>query len=224
MGEMGSAPQVTRWIPAAALVGLASSYVLSDLLRFPRGWFVVGHAVLVGALCLGYVWWERLGIRTQLARRRLAGAVGGILIGAFLARQVLRQPAAPRAQDGELIGQLALYGAVYGVVDALLLSVLPVLVIYGSRPADELRSGGARLRWALAALLGSALITAAYHAGFAEFRGPELVQPIIGNTLITLAYLLTGSLWAPITAHVMMHGAAVLHGMAFTMQLPPHYP
>jgi hypothetical protein len=102
MGEMGSAPQVTRWIPAAALVGLASSYVLSDLLRFPRGWFVVGHAVLVGALCLGYVWWERLGIRTQLARRRLAGAVGGILIGAFLARQVLRQPAARRTESSSV--------------------------------------------------------------------------------------------------------------------------
>jgi hypothetical protein len=48
------------------------------------------------------------------------------------------------------------------------------------------------------------------------------MQPLIGNVLITLTYLLTGSPVAPIVSHVMMHVAAVMHGMATTMQLPPH--
>ena len=211
------------WILAAAVVGFLSSFVLSDLLRLPRGWFVAGHAALTTALCLWYARWEHISVPMQFSRRRIAGLVGGIVFGAVLARQVLAQPVSPRASDGELIGQLALYGVTYGVADSLLLSVLPVLVLYGSRSAGELRAAEGRLRWAVVALLGSALVTATYHAGFHEFRGPELLQPIIGNTMITLSYLVTGSPWAPIVSHVVMHGVAVLHGMSLTVQLPPHY-
>lgn len=40
---------------------------------------------------------------------------------------------------------------------------------------------------------------------------------------LTFAYLLTGNPLAAIIAHVRMHGAAVIHGMGTTMQLPPHY-
>jgi hypothetical protein len=72
--------------------------------------------------------------------------------------------------------------------------------------------------------LGASLLVAAtYHLGYQEFRGPELMQPLIGNGLITLAFLLTGSPAAAIIAHVIMHTAAVLHGINTTVQLPPHY-
>jgi hypothetical protein len=212
-----------RWILLAAVTGFVSSYVLSALLRLPRAWFVAGHVALTTALGLAYVWWEQVHLRKQFSRRGLAGLAGGVVLGAMLVGQVLTQPASPRAQDGELIGQLALYGMTYGVADAFLLSILPVLVLYGSRPSDELQTPGGRLRWAMVALFGSALVTAAYHAGFPEFRGPELLQPIIGNLVITLSYLVTGSPWAPIVAHVAMHGAAVAHGISSTIQLPPHY-
>ena len=65
--------------------------------------------------------------------------------------------------------------------------------------------------------------TAAYHLGFTEFRGPTLLQPLIGNAVVTAGYLLTGSPLAAILAHVIMHGAAVFQGMEGTVQLPPHY-
>jgi hypothetical protein len=50
-----------------------------------------------------------------------------------------------------------------------------------------------------------------------------MLQPLFGNLIITLTYLLSGSPLAPIAAHVLMHSAAVLHGAATTSQLPPHY-
>ena len=78
------------------------------------------------------------------------------------------------------------------------------------------------MRWAGVALLASLGVAAAYHLGFAEFRGPSLAGPLIGNGIITLSYLLTGSPVAPILAHVIMHAAAVFHGMETTAQLPPH--
>jgi hypothetical protein len=110
---------------------------------------------------------------------------------------------------------------VYGVIDALLLSVLPVLAIYGAVGRGS-SSSTVRWRFGVGALLASLGITAAYHLGFDEFRGAAIVAPLIGNGIVTLSYLATGSPIAAMLSHVMMHGAAVLHGMATTAQLPPH--
>jgi len=68
------------------------------------------------------------------------------------------------------------------------------------------------------------LVTAVYHAGYPEFRGPQLSRPLVGNAVLTAGYLLTGSVATPLLGHVIMHGAAVLHGLETTLQLPPHYP
>lgn len=207
----------------AAGVGLASSLIFSSVLRLPRGGFVACWTLAASAFLVWYVAAQRIDVRVQLQRRWLPGLVGGVLLGVLLSAQVFAQPASVRANGMTLVGELLGFGLVYGVVDAMMLTVVPVLSLYGMRQASELQAAGARYRWAVVALLGSALVAAAYHAGFAEFRGPQLRQPIIGNVLITLSYLLTGSPVAPIVSHVLMHVAAVLHGAATTSQLPPHY-
>jgi hypothetical protein len=207
----------------AALVGFVSSFLFSSVLQFARPVFVAAHALSVGAFSAAYALSRRVNLWSQLKRRWLAGLVGGVALGVLLVVQVQGQPASARADGVALLGQLVWIGVAYGTVDALLLSVLPVLAIYGSRPAPELQRAGARWRWALLALIGSALVTAAYHAGFREYRGPQLLQPVFGNIVMTLVYLVTGNPLAAIVSHVMMHGAAVLHGMETTSQLPPHY-
>ena len=212
-----------RWTLAAALVGFLASFILSSVLKLPRALFVAGYSLAVAAFLVTYARMQRVSLARQLARRWVGGVVGGLAVGLLLARQVAAQPESGRAAGVSLLGELAWYGVVYGVVDALLLSVLPVLALYGTRTASELGSAGGRLRWGAVAMLGSAVVTAAYHAGFAEFRGAQLVQPVIGNSLITFSYLLTGSPVAALVSHGMMHAAAALHGMATTMQLPPHY-
>ena len=65
-------------------------------------------------------------------------------------------------------------------------------------------------------------MTVAYHLGFPEFRGAAVWQPVIGNTVFTLAYLVSGSPAAPVVAHVAMHVAAVLHAFGTSVPLPPH--
>lgn len=207
----------------AAGVGLASSLIFSGVLQLPRGGFVASWTIVAAVFLTWYLMSQRIDIRTQLQRRWVSGLVGGVIFGALLVRQVFSQPASTRAEGLSLAAELLAFGLVYGVVDALMLTVVPVLSLYGMRQANALQAAGARYRWAAVALLGSALVAAAYHAGFAEFRETQLVQPVIGNVLITLSYLLTGSPVAPIVSHVLMHVAAVLHGAAATAQLPPHY-
>ena len=211
------------WTLAAAAVGFVTSFVLSNVLRFPRPLFVAGYAVAVGAFFVAFARAQRLSVRRQVERRWVGGVVGGLLVGILLAQRVGLQPGSGRATGMSLLGDLAWHGVVYGTADALLLSILPVLALYGARPQAELQRAGGRLRWAAVAMLGSAVVTAAYHVGFAEFRGGELVQPLIGNALVTFAYLLTGSPVAALVSHVLMHAAAVMHGMSTTVQLPPHY-
>ena len=66
-------------------------------------------------------------------------------------------------------------------------------------------------------------MTVIYHLGYTEFRGVAIVSAMIGNAIITLTYLLSGSPLAAAATHVIMHMAAVLHGMETTVQVPPHY-
>jgi len=208
---------------AAGITGLLSSGVFSSLLQLDRPWFVLAHTVVVLGFTILYCRRARIVVRDQIRRRWLSGIVGGLGVGVFLVGGVLQQHASAAPAGGELAAALLWLGLVYGLTDALLLSVLPVLDIYGSHGSELRRGFTYRLRWGAAAVVGSLGVTALYHLGFAEFRGVALVQPLIGNAIVTASYLLTGSPLAPTIAHVMMHGAAVLHGPDTTIQLPPHF-
>ena len=113
-------------------------------------------------------------------------------------------------------------GLIYGAVDAIMLSIVPVLSIYGARPGDDL-THSSRIRMAGLALVASVIIAAAYHLGFAEFRSVALIKPLMANLVVTTAYLLSGSPLAPIVAHVILHTTAALHGSGAGGPLPPHY-
>ena len=211
-----------RWVAAAAVMGFLVSGLTTSVLGLPRHAFVAAWSAAVAALWLAYSRAGHVHLRVQGARHLPAGLIVGAVIGALLVATVLRQPGAA-APEGLALGiDLIWLGAVYGSVDALILAVLPVVALYGVR-APETRVPGGRLRRAAAAVAGSALITAAYHLGFREFQGVQVALPVIGGVLTAAAYLLSGSAVAPIVAHVMMHVAAVLHGAATTVQLPPHY-
>jgi hypothetical protein len=113
---------------------------------------------------------------------------------------------------------------IYGLMDALLLSVLPVLATWQAFTVLEwtLTWPGKILVGALA-ILASLLVTIAYHLGYPEYHGKGLFGPVIGNTTMTLGYLLTTNPIAAMLSHVAMHIAGVLHGPASVIQLPPHY-
>jgi hypothetical protein len=211
------------WVLAAAAAGFLSAAAFTMVLGLDRRAFVAAWSAVAALLWAAYARNEQVRLRVQLARRLPAGIVVGSIAGAILVLSVLRQPASPAPAGLALALDLLWLGGVYGVVEALVLSVLPVLALYGTRPGDPEPAPSQRLGRAGLALAGSALVTAAYHAGFREFQGPQLLLPVLSNVGMTACYLISGSAAAPIVAHVAMHAAAVVHGAATTVQLPPHY-
>jgi hypothetical protein len=185
--------------------------------------FVLPYATVVTIFVWAYIKWGDNDLRGSFRRHRIRGLLAGIVVGLILIVGVMAQPASTRPDGSDLVLTLVWLGVVYGAMDALLLNVVPVLIVYQSAGANPQQSWYPRIRRASLALAASLLVTAAYHLGYAEFQGPALIQPLIGNIILTMGYLLTGSPMAAIVAHTIMHVAAVLHGAETTFQLPPHY-
>ena len=115
-------------------------------------------------------------------------------------------------------------GIAYGLTDALLLSILPVFATWQAFTLLNwtITLPGKILVGAIAMLV-SILVTVAYHFGYREYRGKGIRGPVIGNTAMTLGYLLTNNPLAAILSHIAMHIAGVMRGPASVTQLPPHY-
>ena len=208
------------WVLLSAATGLVISGLFSGLLHLSRDVVVLGYVVLGGTLIS--LFFRRLvkAQRQDLTRHLLRGVLGGLILGGFLAWSVAREPASPRLSGFHLALELVWLGLIYGALDALLLTVVPVLAVTSGRAPS--RTAGWKRR--VTALGASLLVTAVYHLGFREYQGAALKQPLMGNGVITAAYLITGNVFTPVIGHVIMHGAAVFHGIENTPQLPPHYP
>ena len=220
-----SAGRQLGWVLAAAGFGFAVPALLSSLLKLPREWYLAPYAV--GVVLFVAAWARSSGLdpAVQLRRRWVWGLAGTLVLGLFMISSVQRQPASAPPEGLALLLAIAWLGIVYGVVDALLLNVLPVLAVwqaFAARGATDRWPG--RLAAGLVGLAASLFVTAAYHLGYAEYRGPGLVSPLLGNGIMTLGYLLTGSPLTAVGTHVVLHVASVLHGIDTTVTLPPHYP
>lgn len=210
----------TLWVITAAAVGFASSASFSSLLRLERAPFVFAHALAVGAFAATYFRVAPVDPVAECRRGPLKGVLVGVAIGLVLFFGVTGQPSGSAPRGIVLVAALSWYGGVYGITDAMLLTVIPVVAVR----ANAGPSGtGWRGNWrGIAAMVASLLVTALYHLGFEEYRGMTLIQPLIGNAIVTAGYLMTRNPMTPLLAHVIMHAAAVVHGMEGTAQLPPH--
>ena len=210
------------WVMLAAIAGFLVPAIFSMGLRWERELFLVPYVVLIGTFLFIYF------RRSPISLRQFIGywpyALIGIAAATFLLlRNIQGQPVSAVPAGGDLVFLLLWVGLVYGVMDALLLNVMPALAVLGLGFFDANPSRRERLTRGLLALLASVLVTVAYHLGYTEFQSLALLWVIVGNIIITASFLLTGSPLAAVVTHVIMHVAAVLHGAETTLQLPPHY-
>jgi hypothetical protein len=213
------------WVAGAAVLGFAIAGLFSSWLRLPRSLFLIPYVILAGLFVYAYQQWSGVSVAALLRHHWLWGLIGAVLVGVFVVRNVLSQPISPHTTGLPLVFELLWSGVVYGGIDALLLSVLPVLATW-----QAFSTLGWTASWPGKLLVGglaivlSLFVTVCYHLGFAEYRQPGgIAGPTIGNGVMSLGYLLTNNPLTAIFSHMAMHITGVLHGPASVMQLPPHY-
>jgi hypothetical protein len=210
-------------VAGAAALGFAVSWVFADLLGMPRAWYLVPYVGVMTPFLYAYARWTGVDLRGAVTRRWPWALLLGAAVAAFLVARILDEPASARPEGLALVGNILWLGVVYGLVDALLLSVLPVSAVWlGFRRHGLTATWTGKAVAVIVAIAASMLVTAAYHAGYAEFRGANMSDALAGNSIMSLGYLVAANPLTAIIAHVAMHIASVWHGIDTTVTLPPH--
>jgi hypothetical protein len=213
------------WVAAAAVLGFGVAQIFAGLLHLPRSIYLIPYVALVSLFVYAFGRWSNVSVLELLRHNWIWGAVGAVLIGAFTVSNILSQPASARSEGLTLVLELLWVGVVYGLIDALLLSVLPVLATWQAFTAlGWTTHWWGRIVTSVLAIVLSLVVTEAYHLGYPECRvAGGLVGPTIGNAAMTIGYVLSGNPVAAMFSHMAMHIAGVLQGPASVLQLPPHY-
>ena len=212
------------WVPTAALSGYLVSRLGAGRFRLKRNLFLVVYVPVSAVLITLFYSRSSVGIIEHLLSRPAWGIAGALTAGAIAVRHVVAQRPFPRRKGARLALDLFWPGAVYGFVDAMLLSVIPVAVVSRSMESVDW-TGSIAGAWVptVTAFAASMVVTLFYHWGYPEYRGNRVIMTLVGNGVFTAALLLTGSAMAAVLPHMAMHVAAVWHGRETTYQLPPHY-
>jgi hypothetical protein len=213
------------WVFAAALLGFSIAALFAGVFRLSRSIYLVMYLGLASPFLYGFARWSNLSISNLLRHNWIWGLAAAVVVGAFIIRNVFSQPASPHSQGLSLVFDIAWSGIVYGLLDALFLSVLPVLATYQAFSAiGWTQTLLGKVFVGVVALIASLLVTISYHFGYPEYRvGGGVMGPSIGNGVMSLGYILTNNPIAAIFSHIGMHIAGVLQGPATVIQLPPHY-
>jgi len=201
------------WLIAVSLGAFLVSWFLTDRLRVHRPLYVGLLAILASALSAAYLTWSGLGIGFWV-NNWAWGLVGAVLasglLTVLLSRRVTEAGSHPRRIG---VREVVWEAAVYGAAEGLLLSVLPVVIVW--QAATGMKAGTV-IAGSLA-LIASVAVIAIHHLGYSDFRGKKMRLAIAGCLPLSLAYVLTGSPISAIGAHMVLHFVALRRGM----ELPP---
>jgi hypothetical protein len=212
------------WIIGASFLGFTIAAVFAGILKLKRNVYLLFYIPLVIAFFLAFAILNDLNIKSLVIYNWGWGLLGTAIASAFVIRNVLSQPSSERHKGVALVSDIIWPGFTYGLSDALLLSVIPIVAV-NLAFSDSVWINGWPEKVGIGgiALIASILVTTIYHLGYPEFRGKKVVWPIIGNGILSLAYLLTMNPLAAILPHIGMHITAMVHGRETTGQVPPHY-
>jgi hypothetical protein len=215
--------QPVFWILSAALLGFGISAVFSSWLKLPRRIFLVPYIGLGAVFLVWFYASSNLSLNDLISKNWIWGVVAGVIVSIFLVSNVRSQPTSRQSAGGEFAFDLVWLGFVYGLMDALFLNVMPVLAVWLAFPqVTKASSWIDKLGVGVLALFASLLVALTYHLGYQEYRNRSVGLVLIGNSLITLAFLLSSNPLGAIISHIVMHIAATIQGPETTLQLPPH--
>ena len=208
----------------ACLLVFSISFIFSGLWGLSRRIFLMPYVVFSSAYLL-YFFFSAVPVQSNFWIHNWHwGLLAAVVAGVFLVRNILSQPASQDKSGKDLFPDILWFGFAYGIIDGLILNVMPVVAaekLVKLTTSEE--SFAVVLLTALLAVAASLVITLVYHLGYKEFRNKSILMVLLGNTIITLTSIISGNPLAAVLSHTAMHVAAVIRGPETTLQLPPHY-
>ena len=196
------------------------TWLVTDVARVRRTAYIGILTTVAVGLGAAYVAVSGTSVADLATSRWIWGIVAGFLVAAIFTPGVQRLPGEPRLAGGAVAPLLVWEGVVYGIAEAVLLATLPVLAVWHAAADLGWTDGvSGRLGSGALAIAGSSIVILVHHLGYREFRrSPRmLTMALVACGAQALAFLLTGSVLAPVIAHIALHVQLVLRGN----ELPP---
>jgi hypothetical protein len=215
------APDSTTFADVAMLMSgllaaaFLASWLATDVRHLPRRVYIALLAIVTGTATVVVIEVTGTSLSRIVGHHWVAGLLGGAITGVVAGMGLRRaEPTAPRRLQMAPPSDIAWEGALYGLAEGVLLSGLPVFVTWQAAAG---RGWGTAWAWT-ASLTASVVTIAVHHFGYWDFRGPRVGLAIVGCGVLSVAYLVTGSMLAPAVGHVIMHAVGITSGV----ELPPH--
>ena len=209
------------WFVLVCVVAFLVPYLGVSVLDMQHDAFYLVYFTITIALIASYIRVEQVDV-AEVFRFRWRWSLGiGVVLAAFLAFNVFNtEHATARPHGAYFAFELLWRGVGYGLIDTLLLTVLPCLVAYRLLHG---RVGGfkGKLRFTALCLPLVIIVTATYHLGYPQYRQDGLNRPETGNVLISIPTFATANPVGSFVAHVSQHVAAVTHAYESKIFNPP---
>ena len=217
---MLNAPEAFAWgdglltLGGLLVIGFLVSWIATDIGRVRRAPYIGVLAVATAAAAAFTVWATDVSVQSFLGHNWQEGLAAGLISGVVVALAIRKFPATLHRSGHELVEAEAWEGVVYGISEGLLLSALPSFVAWQAA-ADA--GWNTVASWAIALAAGAVMI-AVHHFGYWDYRNKQVLVVVMGCSILTVAFLASGSVVAPALGHVLMHVGGITKGV----ELPPH--
>jgi hypothetical protein len=209
------------WFALVCAVAFLVPYLGVSVLALQHDVFYLAYFAVTIALIATYIRVEGVDV-AEVFRCcwRWSLAIGAVLAALLVFNVFNTEHATAHPRAAYFAFELLWRGVGYGLIDALLLTVLPTLVAYQllHGRVDGLKG---KLRFTALALPLVILVTATYHLGYPQYRQDGLSRPETGNVLISIPAFATANPVGSVVAHVSQHIAAVTHAYESRIFIPP---
>jgi len=209
------------WIVIGALVGFGSSFIFGDLLTLPVDLYYLIYFGIILTFFIIYIRKTQLKVKEWFSMRLVWGILLGLIFGALMVKHVLSRPETEKFAGAYLAWLIFWRGLVYGAIDGLLLSSFPWVVTWRAFDVEK-KPLSKKIILTLLAWFFILVVTTAYHFGYSDFRSRKIIQPNIGNTIISVPTLLSANPIGSPIVHAVMHITAIIHCPKTELFLPPH--
>lgn len=208
------------WFAAGSVIGFIVPFVFTSVLDMQQDLYYGIYFAIVIAFLWAYARAMKLDIASLFRRSWRWSLALAVPVGAFVIANVLSRDSTPGPEGLYATFEAVWRGAIYGAVDALLLTAFPgavTLALFGGK----LSGLGQRAAFAAIALSLSLVITGAYHLGYEQFREDGIGAPEFGNSVMSVPLLATGNPLGSVVVHSAMHVTADIHSYETDVFLPP---